>query len=282
MISYKLDSLQDSFLKITFEEGEFAGQRLHFDEFGTCGIANCDCFYLHVMEGEREFLFDVDEQYVEAVSDEDEDYSEAIEEELTEEVWGELFEKFTFLKGIECDLMPISEVVHNFTETQYKEVLSEGLMVFYDEVFFHAMNFKVTIDEVDYRLMDCYCLMPSCDCRKVTLQIITDEYEEPIFIVIFDLKTKTFRIDITEKVIISNDKAQTILAEIRKEFTEPKIKGLSFTDRYTRMRTVFKDFLVRKGIPQHYHPETRLIATIGRNDFCPCGSGKKYKKCCGK
>ena len=20
----------------------------------------------------------------------------------------------------------------------------------------------------------------------------------------------------------------------------------------------------------------------GRNDLCPCGSGKKYKKCCGK
>jgi len=23
-------------------------------------------------------------------------------------------------------------------------------------------------------------------------------------------------------------------------------------------------------------------ATIGRNDPCPCGSGKKYKRCCGK
>ena len=22
--------------------------------------------------------------------------------------------------------------------------------------------------------------------------------------------------------------------------------------------------------------------TVGRNDPCPCGSGKKYKKCCGK
>ncbi|MDA1229904.1 MAG: SEC-C metal-binding domain-containing protein, partial [Planctomycetota bacterium] len=21
---------------------------------------------------------------------------------------------------------------------------------------------------------------------------------------------------------------------------------------------------------------------VGRNDECPCGSGKKYKKCCGK
>ncbi|MGB1398058.1 MAG: SEC-C metal-binding domain-containing protein, partial [Planctomycetota bacterium] len=25
---------------------------------------------------------------------------------------------------------------------------------------------------------------------------------------------------------------------------------------------------------------TRAAAKIGRNDPCPCGSGKKYKKCC--
>lgn len=29
-------------------------------------------------------------------------------------------------------------------------------------------------------------------------------------------------------------------------------------------------------------PQTRRnVAKIGRNDPCPCGSGKKYKKCCG-
>ncbi|MCA9081375.1 MAG: DUF1186 domain-containing protein, partial [Planctomycetaceae bacterium] len=27
---------------------------------------------------------------------------------------------------------------------------------------------------------------------------------------------------------------------------------------------------------------TRAAAKVGRNDPCPCGSGKKYKKCCGK
>jgi SEC-C motif-containing protein len=27
---------------------------------------------------------------------------------------------------------------------------------------------------------------------------------------------------------------------------------------------------------------TRVGDKIGRNDPCPCGSGKKYKKCCGK
>ena len=28
-------------------------------------------------------------------------------------------------------------------------------------------------------------------------------------------------------------------------------------------------------------PYQRESAKIGRNDPCPCGSGKKYKKCCG-
>lgn len=30
------------------------------------------------------------------------------------------------------------------------------------------------------------------------------------------------------------------------------------------------------------HPFVRVEPKIGRNDPCPCGSGKKYKKCCGK
>lgn len=29
-------------------------------------------------------------------------------------------------------------------------------------------------------------------------------------------------------------------------------------------------------------PFVRQNPKIGRNDPCPCGSGKKYKKCCGK
>ena len=29
-------------------------------------------------------------------------------------------------------------------------------------------------------------------------------------------------------------------------------------------------------------PVTRKSPKVGRNDLCPCGSGLKYKKCCGK
>jgi preprotein translocase subunit SecA len=29
-------------------------------------------------------------------------------------------------------------------------------------------------------------------------------------------------------------------------------------------------------------PAQRQAKKVGRNDPCPCGSGKKYKKCCGR
>ena len=45
-------------------------------------------------------------------------------------------------------------------------------------------------------------------------------------------------------------------------FTEEKRRELY--DEYRRSRTV------------------RVEKKTGRNDPCPCGSGKKYKNCCGK
>jgi preprotein translocase subunit SecA len=42
--------------------------------------------------------------------------------------------------------------------------------------------------------------------------------------------------------------------------------------------------LARQAGPQAVAqgPIKREAAKVGRNDDCPCGSGKKYKKCCGK
>jgi SEC-C motif-containing protein len=39
----------------------------------------------------------------------------------------------------------------------------------------------------------------------------------------------------------------------------------------------FIDGEIESGVPY-----VREEPKIGRNDPCPCGSGKKYKKCCGK
>jgi preprotein translocase subunit SecA len=39
--------------------------------------------------------------------------------------------------------------------------------------------------------------------------------------------------------------------------------------------------LAGSGDHQPVQQVVRSGAKIGRNDPCPCGSGKKYKKCCG-
>ena len=40
----------------------------------------------------------------------------------------------------------------------------------------------------------------------------------------------------------------------------------------------------RKALTKKYRREQVFISspTVGRNEPCPCGSGKKYKNCCGK
>jgi hypothetical protein len=38
-----------------------------------------------------------------------------------------------------------------------------------------------------------------------------------------------------------------------------------------------------EGAQSQWQPQpSRATPKVGRNDPCPCGSGKKYKKCCGK
>jgi uncharacterized protein len=63
-------------------------------------------------------------------------------------------------------------------------------------------------------------------------------------------------------MIAGAGRAYRYFAELRREFAE------EFTDEYD---------------DDEYYPETyiRPEPKIGRNEPCPCGSGKKYKRCCG-
>ncbi len=48
-----------------------------------------------------------------------------------------------------------------------------------------------------------------------------------------------------------------------------------------RLPSVAKIDFVKEGAPIEM-PLKTTTPKVGRNDPCPCGSGKKYKKCCGK
>ncbi len=56
-------------------------------------------------------------------------------------------------------------------------------------------------------------------------------------------------------------------------------KRLKFLDKHGMAPAYFDDDFETETIEQE--PFRRETAQVGRNDPCPCGSGKKYKKCCG-
>ena len=68
------------------------------------------------------------------------------------------------------------------------------------------------------------------------------------------------------------------LSRAQEPLTEEEIVNLE--DKYSNMskedlmKELEKMFLMRRK------PYVRQAPKIGRNDLCPCGSGKKYKKCC--
>jgi uncharacterized protein YecA (UPF0149 family) len=45
---------------------------------------------------------------------------------------------------------------------------------------------------------------------------------------------------------------------------------------------VLRPEMTAPQVPTTVRPIRKPLGKVGRNDPCPCGSGKKYKKCCGK
>ena len=79
--------------------------------------------------------------------------------------------------------------------------------------------------------------------------------------------------DMFEKMLQSVDKDTTIFllkAEIRQNIERKKAAG---TKKMSTNKDESNEGTKRKPVKSH---------KIGRNDPCPCGSGKKYKNCCGK
>jgi uncharacterized protein YecA (UPF0149 family) len=66
--------------------------------------------------------------------------------------------------------------------------------------------------------------------------------------------------------------------------TNDRNLGKRFDDRREKQK------LIKSGLPGEDEPQLPPPVdpikskgeSVGRNDPCPCGSGKKYKKCCGK
>jgi preprotein translocase subunit SecA len=79
-----------------------------------------------------------------------------------------------------------------------------------------------------------------------------------------EIRVDTVKLLFNAKVVVKNDESQT-----EREMAVKNVK------------TTGPSEAVGGDSSKAAKPEPARSDKIGRNDPCPCGSGKKYKKCCG-
>ncbi len=82
-----------------------------------------------------------------------------------------------------------------------------------------------------------------------------------------------------------HDKPKSVFSSIPQQFVHQDFSSLAQQQaERAAMPPAQENFALRNTKPQSPTPQTYQKAgpDVGRNDPCPCGSGKKYKKCCGR
>ena len=252
----------------------------------NCTNPDCPCkdVNLHFFEADDEHnakhLFRITLNYetwqlvsTEIFSD-DNDYPKIIHEfmtGLTDELKGYI------LKGIVKDLKDVQRTDFDLSNFKLKE------LVYYGEAY-HSETYDQLVFEfesINYFVMDHYCPSPSCKCKEVLLAFCPIDKEGRAKRAILSLRMKftSGRYEIEDK---DSGITNQFISQIYKAFFEEyEDEGLKFfEERYYRIKKWGEEFLLPKLNKENNLP-IALKPKVGRNMPCPCGSGKKYKNCCG-
>jgi len=162
---------------------------------------------------------------------------------------------------------------------QFDGEIMDGSCLGYAEVFGEEEIEKFCFDYngAQYFVDDQYCVNPDCDCNEAILTFVRlmpgRRKQEPYFVARMPFKG-SFQLEYPGNIPTAEVEA------LVKRFKESQGKDLwLLKKRYARMKQFGREQMKRikqqGGSPRITGPK------VGRNDPCPCGSGKKYKKCCG-
>lgn len=118
-----------------------------------------------------------------------------------------------------------------------------------------------------YSFHEYHCVDPRCDCRTVALVVRSRNKT---------VATIALWLDDPNQAFLDPEDEQSDFAKPLLEFLLDRTRDdRSFVAMLERHYEMMKT--AHGQAPQ---PIERTVAKAGRNDKCPCGSGKKFKKCC--
>jgi len=142
------------------------------------------------------------------------------------------------------------------------ERASGGAMIAFDRLFPADWDLLFLHDDALYWVVDQYCPNPACDCSSVALTAYEVRGKEParrMGEASVDLAGDRPRLD------VATDAARELFDV--------------FWDKCAERLRPRRDE-ARRVVLRYAAPPTKSVSRVSRNARCPCGSGKKYKRCC--
>ena len=156
------------------------------------------------------------------------------------------------------------------------EIERQNLMIVYNKILPFDESINMVIAGVNYVIEDNYCVKNKCSCKEVILcfyPVLEQDVNQPDVIEL-DKQELFIRVDYQAKTWVVNDEPGIDSSQF---WTELESKYDNFyallQQRHQRLKLLYNNYLKTLTI--------KNLQKVGRNEPCPCGSGKKYKKCCG-
>ena len=162
---------------------------------------------------------------------------------------------------------------------EYEQIDNEGLLTAYKDVLPYADPLLGALKGEQFLIIDQYCLKNGCSCTSVCLEIVRIDSEntrasERVGCYFVDYRKKRWRFADGPEAQKEWSDPQAARQAIEQQI--PSIYS-SLKQRHTRLTKIYNHCRAKHYDARH---EPVRVTKVGRNDPCPCGSGRKYKQCC--
>jgi hypothetical protein len=224
---------------------------------------------------------------------------QAVLQEIAPVHWQLLAERFLAVKERLTETHDLADFEPQFSPDT---LANTGPMVGYHEILPYAAKLQVMADGHIWLLDEQYCLHHACSCHQSAVTFIRMDKpgilrrRKPVTITVrYNYSTGVFTPE--SPTAPRNPLPDILCAALREKY--PNLNSilekqqrklfrlLEKATGQTAVETAAETELLRSDAAAVSAPAPGLDprpspAKPGRNDPCPCGSGKKYKKCCGR
>ncbi len=159
-------------------------------------------------------------------------------------------------------------------DRQALRALEPSDMAYWQEVFPDARPDVYLLRDGAFTVWDAHCITPGCACTESRLMVLEGEDREL-------REAGSVSVDFKRGATVAFE-ATTVSKAVLRRVWRAYAGRHQVAQRLRSRKRRLTELCQKVGRRSAAAPAPRTVTKTGRNQPCPCGSGKKYKRCCGR